>query len=197
MIRISTVLLIAIAMSVVGCRPTANSTATSSMDCTTSLQKFDHRDFAEWKGLSASCTPAVIAEYAHSDLSNLGQFRLGKERRLASFKMLAFGGYAAPAKLWFRGDTTCCIEVESPALEGVDEVLSKLGEPVAKLDYYFDVMHNRGGEYVYADRGLTLFMSSNRSNVVKLWVYVPMSLDDYIRDLHHEEPPREEQLRER
>ena len=47
------------------------------------------------------------------------------------------------------------------------------------------------GAWVYATRGLTLFMSKDGANVVRFEVYPPTTAADYARDLFFTEPPRE------
>jgi hypothetical protein len=58
-----------------------------------------------------------------------------------------------------------------------------------------EIRANAGGEWVYPDRGLTLYMRSDRETVLRIWAYAPMTLEAYIADLHHFEAPRELPLR--
>jgi hypothetical protein len=174
------------------CRPSAHSQEKSTMECSNAIELFDHQQFSQWHGLSEDCTPSWIATHAGGDLRQANTHWLGEKKQPASFLGLKFQGYDEVVRLWFRGDKTVILEAKYPALKDVKSLLAHLATPTAKLDYYFGVVRNQQGEYVYPDRGITLFMNTGRDNVVKIWVYAPMDLQAYMDEIHYLEPPREQ-----
>ncbi len=188
---IVSLLLFAILVPLMGCKTTTNSTEMKPTDSIHALQQFDQRQFSDWHGLSPECTASDVANYAGGDLSQSGTHWLGEKKLAASFVSLAFQGYEDPVKLWFRGDQVVSLEAEYPQLDDAKALLASLGKPDATLDFYFDIMLNQGGEYVFCEKGITLFMDSQREDAVKISVYPPMNLDDYKANLYYLEPPRE------
>jgi hypothetical protein len=83
--------------------------------------------------------------------------------------------------------------VELPALADVPALLHALGTPDTKLDAWRATVPIRSpeSEWVWAARGLTLALSSDRSNVMQLVVYPPMTVETYRAQIRFDEAPRE------
>ena len=106
---------------------------------------------------------------------------------------LASRAYTEPVRVCYRDDTVVRISTQFPALVEPRALLDTLGQPAATLDYYFSSMPvlNKQGEWVYADRGLTLLLSSDKDNVVEVMVYPPTTMERYKKELYYLETPRE------
>ncbi len=179
-----------------GCKISNTTKNNKSMDCRDILDRFARAEFMNWEGLSPSCSPSTIANYVSGNLENKGIYALGTKLIPVSFVNLAFKHYKQPIRLWFRGEKTEVLEVMYPEITDLKGLLENLGPPSAKMDYYFDVMVNEGGAYVNVTKGITLFMNTARDRVMKIWVYVPVTLERYVGEMHDFTAPREEQLRE-
>jgi hypothetical protein len=179
-----------------GCKSSSSTHHNTSMNCDTTLHQFDQHDFSNWTGLSSDCTPEVIVQFAGGSPGSYGQTFMGSKRLATTFLMLNFKGYDEPVQLNTREGKVVCLLVNFPDLENAPAIAKTLGEPAAKLDFYYDIMLNRSGEWVYPAQGITLFMNSDRSNAVKLMVYPPMTLERYQAEVYVLEPPREERAPE-
>ena len=162
------------------------------MSCDSILDQFLRQDFAHWRGLSADCTPEAIAAYTGDTLRRHNQYIMGGGYNLTDGMALRLKGYEEIVWLWYHEGKTVCLAVEFPELKEVPALLAALGKPTAELDCYYGVSLMRNREWVYADRGLTLQLNTDRSNVVALKVFRPMSLEEYKEAMYRPIPPREE-----
>jgi hypothetical protein len=62
-------------------------------------------------------------------------------------------------------------------------LLVKLGEPAAKLDFIFANVELKAGEWVYPERGLTLFMNPENGYLLRVAAYPKTTLEHYRKDL--------------
>lgn len=118
---------------------------------------------------------------------------LGDESLVATYRRAKADAYAEPIKVYLRGDTIVRISIPLPELSDPAGLLAKLGAPDAKLDAWFattPTVHHEA-EWVYAQRGLALVLSSNRQNVMELIVYPSTTAERYRKQLRYFEVPRE------
>jgi hypothetical protein len=160
--------------------------------CQEAIDQFLRKDFATWRGLPRECDLERI-----STVLTLGEgtrrLDLGREHRPSQVRVARVDGYEEPLEVCHRDGQIAKISVRFPKLGDVAAALAGLGEPDAKLGYYYSsvpVLHE-DGEWVYASKGITLFMSSDKRNVVALSVYAPTTVAAYERELHYVEAPRE------
>ena len=103
---------------------------------------------------------------------------LGKNKR--QFRMLVVEGYDHAVRMWSDESRVLMLDVEYPSLSsGIADLLNHLGEPQVKLDYAWSTMRIEKGEWVYADRGLTLFLSSDDSQIFHLAVFPRTTMQGY------------------
>jgi hypothetical protein len=148
--------------------------------CADALRAFAEHRLANWRGLPA-CTLAEVA--AHwtllDDQAHPG--RIG--HRSASRTSAQVHTYDEPVDIWFDGEQVFLLLVEYPEFEGWPELLKQVGEPVAKLDSYLGTLLIPGSEWVYPERGLTLYVNPENRALLRLAVYAPTTLERYEAEL--------------
>lgn len=148
------------------------------MSCASALQNFAAREFMSWTGLPDSCSLAEVTQRFRLVSEGYGLTWLGRIKR--QFRMLVVEGYDHPVRVWSDGPRVLTLDVEYPSLSsGVADLLNLLGEPQAKFNYDWRTMRIEKGEWVYADRGLTLFLSSDHSRVFHLVVFPRTTMQGY------------------
>ena len=76
------------------------------------------------------------------------------------------------------------IEAQLPELPHPLTVLREsLGKPTARLDYQWGFVSVPAGEWVYAARGITLFLNTDRTLLTHVAVYAPTDLETYREEL--------------
>lgn len=95
-------------------------------------------------------------------------------------------GYPQHLKAWYPGPHLVLIETTLPSLvHPVGELATEMGEPAAALDYWWDVLRVSGGARVYPERGIVLFIGPE-SQLLRLSLFTPCNLGEYLRTLHSE-----------
>jgi hypothetical protein len=150
-------------------------------DCNAPLKQFARRQFSHWQGLVADCTRADLDALFPRDDDWIGTGMLGEGEY--DYIWLSSSGYENPVRAWLDGERLALLEVESPALANPTRLLSALGEPDARLDAYRYTVLVTAGEWVYARRGLTLFVYPTENYIYHLAVYAPCSVAEYEHNL--------------
>jgi hypothetical protein len=165
---------------------------TTSSNCNATLDSLLRKDLAAMPGLPADCTLDALGARIEIDGSDRRGV-LGQANEPAVYRGARVPGFDETARIWHQGGTVKKLDLDLPELADVAGLLTALGEPEAKLDYYPSTvpMLRAKGAWVYATRGITLFMSKDGANVVRFEVYPPTTAADYARDLFFTEPPRE------
>lgn len=90
-------------------------------------------------------------------------------------------GYDKPVRIWLDGDQVLLIDAEYPELAtgGVPALIEAIGPPQAKLDAFLGTFMIPESEWVYAERGLTLYINPENNIPLRLAVYPPTTLDGY------------------
>ena len=87
--------------------------------------------------------------------------------------------------MWLVDDAVRLLELEYPKLVGgVAGLKAALGEPDATLEFAWDVLKVKGGELVWASKGITLFIDpENRENqaAIRITVYATTDMDTYSK----------------
>jgi hypothetical protein len=154
---------------------------TSSLDCAAALKRFARRQFSHWQGLAANCTRVDLETLFPREDEWVGVGALGE--REYSYVWLPVGAYENPVRAWLDRERVVLLEVEEPALSSSRSLLSKLGEPDARLDAFRYTVPVSAGEWVFAARGLTLFVYPPDNYIYHLAVYSPCDLEAYSREL--------------
>jgi hypothetical protein len=150
-----------------------------TMTCDDAKQAIEARRFVGWTGLPATCTAQEMfgilpdAEYGHR--------RLGTAT--AGMRLLDLPGYYRPL-VSVRDGVVVLFDGTNPELEGGWAALSAdLGEPEAKEDFTHGTIERPGGEWIYAARGITVFVRSDTTVAVHVAVYAPTTVSDYLARL--------------
>lgn len=152
-----------------------------NQECRKTLMQFASRDFSNWQGLARDCTRADLRLIFPGDDNWMGSGRLGE--REYDYIWLSVGGYENQVRAWLDGDRVAVLEVESPEITNSRELLDELGEPDGRLDAYRHTVRVPGGEWVYASRGLTLFVYPPDALIYHLAAYTGTSLEHYEQNL--------------
>ena len=148
------------------------------MSCTSALQNFANRDFTRWTGLPESCSLTEVTQQFRLMNEGYGLAALGNIKR--EFRLLIVEGYDHPIRVWSEGPEVLMLDVEYPNLvSGRADLLNHLGEPQAKLDYDWGTIQIEKGEWVYADRGLTVFVESDNPTIFHLAVFPRTTMPGY------------------
>ncbi len=148
------------------------------------VDQFVQRDFRAWRGLPADGSLEDIRRYFPAADQGIGQATLGQEKR--NFLVLPVAGYDGPVRAWFIPDSEEVLLLDGAYPELAPDLaalLASLGEPALKLDSYWGTLAVPQGEWVYPDRGLTLFLSDEGHAVYHLAVFTPVSAADYQENL--------------
>lgn len=199
--RISTIivaLFISITMLLWNCGSTSMNMKTT-LTCQEALNLFANKEFEQWHGLPSECESSDIFSVFPPLVEDVAVGKLGSEYLPTFYKVCVVENYDEPVKVWFKDNAIVKIEAKYPQLS-TDEsqaIAKALGQPTAKLDYYFDIMMIPNGEWVYAERGISLFFNADGTSLVNLSVFYPTSLDNYPRNIRPPfNPVREFPIRE-
>lgn len=142
------------------------------------MRAFAAGDLATWTGLPAGCTDRdLTAEFS-------GGGGPGGDGRLshvpAKFRTYSAGDPQRPIQAWFDGsDNAFLITWIAPTVVGdVDALLSTLGEPEHKLAPGIGY-HADAHQWIYASRGLTLWVRERRNEIARVAMYRPTTAADY------------------
>jgi hypothetical protein len=148
--------------------------------CAEALRAFASHRFANWRGLpecaltDVGAVWALLDEQAHPGI-------MGK--RSASWTAASVPGYDESVQIWFDDDQVLLLLVEYPEFDGWPELLKQVGESVAKLDSYLGTLLLPGSEWVYPERGLTLYVNPENGALLRLAVYAPTTIERYEAEL--------------
>jgi|SRR5687767_9636821 len=149
--------------------------------CRIALQMFAEKRFVNWRGLPQGCVLTDVAAMFSLSNQGVGAGHLGRRQRQVEFRMFQVKGYQRPVRAWFDSTQLTMLDAEHPGLEQqLPGVLASLGEPEAKLDFYWDVVEIKKGELVYASRGITFFTDPTDNQVLRLLVFPATTIEDYI-----------------
>ena len=140
--------------------------------CAAALRDFAAGNLAAWKGLPAGCTDRDIGAVFSGGGDPAGDGRLsGKPTK---FRMYSAADPQQPIKGWFdEADTAFLITWDAPAVAGdVAMLLSALGPPEHKLAPDVGI-HGDSHRWIYASRGLTLWVFEPQSEITRVAVYRP------------------------
>lgn len=166
------------------------------------LRAFARRDFHDWRGLAPDTSLSDAVAVFEDDDDWRGAGKLGSERRASRWASVAVEGYEKGVRVWLDEDLVILIDGESPTLATpLPVLLQDIGQPEAKLDSYLGTLLIPESEWVYAGRGLTLYVNPENGILLRVAVFVPTTLDDYRQRLQldlqtRRLPLREDQLRD-
>jgi hypothetical protein len=145
------------------------------------IQALAERDFSRWSGLpdDGSLIDLTSRFSKQGEWSGVGE--LGE--RDAEYLWIDVAGYKNPLRVWYEGDRVLVIDVENPEIKNPGKLLVQLGQPEAQLNTWQSLVPRHSGEWVYAKRGLALFLDPSTRLIFHLAVFPPTTLADYQKNL--------------
>ena len=163
-----------------------------SPDCAAIRQAIEGRQFVGWRGLPAGCAAGDLFDDFPTDLTDRPTRPLGDEFRPAVFVLLTLPGYYRPMAS-LRDGALVLVDGMNPELAGgVAPLLDDLGEPAARFDWHYGTLPIAAGEWVYPERGITVFLNTANNKALHIALYQATTLKDYQRTLrpHLRKEPR-------
>ena len=152
-----------------------------SQTCEAARKAIEARRFIGWRGLPAGCTPDAL--FGVSLDGQWGELPLGENFEQARSRLLDVGGYYRPMT-YVRDGNVVMFDGMNPTLDdGWTRLSDSLGQPEATLDWVHGTVGMSGGERVYASRGITVFLNPENDFVIHISVYVPTTVEEYIKRL--------------
>lgn len=156
----------------------------TTMDCSVARKQIANRDFVGWTGIPPACDAADLFGAPPADLASRPRRNLGDEFMPAQFWVLDLPGYYRPTAS-FVGGKLVLFDGMNPELAGPFAALrDDLGAPAGRLDWERGTLKIAGGEWVYPERGITLFVDPDAPDTaLHIAVYRVTNLDTYRRTL--------------
>ncbi|HWO20848.1 MAG TPA: hypothetical protein VNO30_18910 [Kofleriaceae bacterium] len=160
-----------------------NDMHSTTWTCDNAVAAIRARDFIAWRGLAGTCKDAVLKAFPPA-YDGEGQIQLGSEGvRVAVLRRKA-PGYSHTLDVQTASGAVVRVDIEHPELAGpVPALLSTLGAPDGKLDYYDGVLLMPGGQQVWPARGLALYLDETGAQVKRIALFKPTDLAHYRREL--------------
>lgn len=153
-------------------------TVDTSTPCAAAIRAFAAGQLATWTGLPAGCTDRDLAAVFDGGGDPAGDGRLSHVP--TKFRDYSAGDPNRPIQAWFdSADTAFLITWVAPTVAGdVASLLAALGAPEYKLEPGVGY-HAGAHQWIYASRGLTLWVRERRNEIARVAVYRPTTPSDY------------------
>jgi hypothetical protein len=153
-----------------------------SKGCRAAFDAFAGGDLRHWQGLPSGCQLAAIADGDTLQHQGQGTGLLGQGR--ASYRMIAVEHYTEPVRVWHVDGNILLMDVRFPVISpDLRDLLESLGKPEALLDSHFSSIVIENSEWVYASKGLSLYINPDNFLLLRLAVYHRSSVEDYHQKL--------------
>lgn len=150
------------------------------MNCDKARQCILRLDLRNWPGLPTHCDWQDWTGPYPADWQQIYARPLGNTFRPAQQLNVKIEGFTNPHLYFVEGKAVLFEAMAGPILVAFDTLLQDLGAPAARLDWDFGTLPLPGGEYVYPDWGITLFLNTDRDRALHVALYQPCTLDDYL-----------------
>jgi hypothetical protein len=140
------------------------------------------RDFRAWHGLPNGCDWTAWTGPVPTDWQEVMRRPLGSSFRLGYQLFFELPGYD-DLSLAYADGRPILFEARYPQIVAYDTLLQTLGQPAAKLDWDFGTLPLPKGEWVYPQRGITLFMGQSHQTAYHIVLYPATTLKDYQENL--------------
>jgi len=150
------------------------------MDAYQALVPFARRELGRWHGLPPHTRLADLAGLVEVDADYAGRGLLGSRFMAADWVGAAADGFPHGIRIWRRGDDVVLLDADGVQPVGdLASLLAELDPPGARWDAWLGPVKVDGSEWVYPDRGLTIFAIPGSGTVDRVLAYAPTSLDEY------------------
>ncbi len=144
------------------------------------FRAFAAADAAAWPGLPEHVQLPDFAPMAAFDLDDRFPGEIGAPPRAASWVAVESGVYAGGLRLWLADDEVVALEGIHPLdPDGEFRPAPDLGPPDAALTTLLGTLRLRGGELVFAERGLAVRANPDNGLLLGLVGFVPTTVADY------------------
>jgi hypothetical protein len=93
-------------------------------------------------------------------------------------------GFPEGLRLWFSAEELILGDARHPELPGgLEKLLTALGPPQDRLESYLGTLAVENSEWVYPERGLTVFVNPANRRLLRIAVYQPVGLSEYLEKL--------------
>jgi hypothetical protein len=141
-------------------------------------------ELGHWSGLRQNTSLDDARAVFSIDDQWHGSGRLGSESRRIDWYPVAAELFPEGLRLWVSGDHIVFIDAVRPELPGgLDKLMLALGQPPERLTSYLGTLPIENSEWVYPERGLTLFVNPVNQRLLRIAVYGPTSLQEYCKFL--------------
>lgn len=153
-------------------------------DCGAAREAIARCAFVGWRGLPAGCpTDALLPGLPAAPAEARPVRHLGAELRPATFVLLDLAPYYRPMAS-FEGRRLVLVDGMNPELDGgLAPLLADLGAPAQRLDWFYGTLAIPRGEWIFPERGITLFLNTDADEALHVALYHPASAAEYLRAL--------------
>ena len=141
------------------------------------------RDFVGWNGLPDACAPGDLFDDFPDELSDRPTRPLGESFSPAVFVLLKLDGYYRPTASVLENELVLFDGMNPELPGGFQRLFDELGAPAARSDWFHGTLEIPNGEWVYPERGITVFLNSSADKALHIAVYHPTHLENYFRTL--------------
>ena len=137
-------------------------------------------DLTSWTGLPAGTRTEDLEPAVAAPADAPAMTGIGLRKALVRFGELA--GTDVDAEVWVSPESAevWLVAIADPPFAGTPEdVLQQLGEPALRLDNALGTVPLAGSEWVYPDRGLTVFADEEDERVWRVALFTPCPPEEY------------------
>jgi len=151
--------------------------------CNSALENIKNRNFITWTGLPTNCDWTPLVGDLPSNWEDTPQRSLGSNFRSGKILMANLEGYMRASCIFAEG-TLVLFEAKGPELQTpLSDLIENFGVPKAQLDWNFGTLPCSKSEYVYPTKGITLFLSTDKTRIFHIALYTSTTLNDYLENI--------------
>ncbi len=148
------------------------------------LKTLARRDLSDWTGLPADTTLADVRTVFELDESWQGESRLGSARIPTAWLAAGAPGFDEGLSVWVDDSKVLMIDARYPTLPvSPQALLEHFGPPAECLESYLGPLPIESAEQVFPEHGITLYINPDNGKLLRIAVFNPVSLAEYLRRL--------------
>lgn len=151
--------------------------------CEMAMQNIIECDFYTWNGLPEECNMEKIVGPLPESWENTPVRHLGSNFRETKWIVIQHAKYYRPSICYYNGKAVLFEAMVEEIKGNHEELIKSYGLPSAKLDWNFGTLPLSESEYVFPNRGITLFIDAEEMKVLYVALYQVTTLDNYIENL--------------
>jgi hypothetical protein len=133
--------------------------------------------------LPANCDWTPLVGTLPSVWEKVPERSLGSSFSKGKMLMANSEGYMRATFSFVEG-TPVLFEAMGPKLQAsVTDLMKSLGLPEAELDWDFGTLPCPESEFVYPSKGITLFLSTDKTRIFHIALYASTTLENYLENL--------------